>query len=393
MKRFLRVGLFAAIPAALYLARPYLFPEKPLAVDIYRAERGEVRETVTSPTSGTVVSPREATVASEASGRVAEILLKQGDRAAEGAPVIVLDERDAQVEVRAAEAAIATRRTALDAAEVQLAKAEEDLKSAEPLFRQRLMAEDQYRAWKATRDAASVEVEAARRALGEAEVALERARVALAKRRICAPFAGMIRRKHVEVGEFVTVGSPAFEMYDDSRLFVRAPLDEVDLPRIRPGLAVDVTLQPFGERVFRGTIREMEPGVRTAKELNRTGDVDVDLLDAPAPAQDGSYPPGEGPLRIGMSADIEVITRTHAGVLRVPSYAVHETDVEKYVFAVAGGKIERRTVQTGYSNWDFAEITSGLAEGDAVVVSLDLKDLAPGKPATVAREVKKPEVQ
>jgi hypothetical protein len=133
--------------------------------------------------------------------------------------------------------------------------------------------------------------------------------------------------------------------------------------------------------------------VRTAKELNRTGEVDVDLLDPPAPAPDGSYPAGEGPLRVGMSADIEAITRTHASVLRVPSYAVHENDVEKYVFLVDNGKIARRTVQTGLSNWDFAEITAGLSEGEAVVVSLDLKDLAPGKPATVAREAKKPEVQ
>ena len=56
-------------------------------------------------------------------------------------------------------------------------------------------------------------------------------------------------------------------------------------------------------------------------------------------------------------------------------------------------RIERRVVKVGLSNWDYAEITDGVREGDAVVVSLDMKDLAPGKPARVAREIKRVEVQ
>jgi HlyD family secretion protein len=393
MKAVIRILLLALLGGAAVVARPYVFPEKALAVEVYRATRGEVRETVTSPSSGTIVSRRQAVVAAEATGRVARVLLDRGDRAAEGAPVVLLDERDAEVEVRAAEAALATRRTALEAAQLRLEKAEADHAANEPLFGRRLISEDQWRLQRTTRDTARADVESARCAVAEAEVAVERTRVALAKRRVAAPFSGMIRRKLVEAGEHVVVGQPVFEIYDDASLFVRAPIDEVDLPKIRPGLAVDVALEPFGDRLFPGVLRTIEPGVATAKELNRTGEVEVDLKEVPAPAADGSYPAGLGPIRVGMSADVEVVVRTRADSLRVPAFAVHKDDETRFLYLVLGGRIERRVVRIGLENWDHAEVLEGISLGDAVVVSLDLKDLAPGRAATIAKEVRRIEVE
>jgi len=393
MRGVFQLLLLGLAVGALVAAKPYLLPEKPLEVEIFRAAPGIVRETVTSPSSGTIASRHEAVVSSEAMGRVAEVLFERGDRVDRGAVVVALEDRDAEVEVRAAEAALATRRTALDSAQFRLAKAEEDYTSAAPLHETRLISDDQHRVWRTIRDTARSDVAAARSAVGEAEVAVERARVVLSRRRVTAPFAGVIRRKLVEAGAHVVVGTPCFEIYDDARIFVKAPVDEVDLPRIRPGLSVDVALEPFGERIFAGVLRVIEPGVQTAKELNRTGEVEVDLKDLPAPGADGSYPPGDGPIRIGMSADIEVIVRTRPDALRVPAYAVHEQDETRYVFVVTDGKIEKRTVRTGLANWDFAEIAEGLREGEAVVVSLDMKDLVPGKAAKVVKEVKRVEVE
>jgi HlyD family secretion protein len=275
----------------------------------------------------------------------------------------------------------------------RLRKAEEDFASAAPLFAKRLISDDQHRVWRTLRDTARADVDSARCAVGEAEVAVERSKVVLAKRRVLAPFAGVIRRKIVESGEYVVVGAPCFEIYDDAGIFVRAPIDEVDLPRIRPGLTVEVTLEPFGDRRFTGVLRTIEPGVSTAKELNRTGEIEVDLKDLPEPAEDGSYPAGLGPIRVGMSADVEVIVRTHPRALRVPAYSVHTSDESRYIFLVVLGRIEKRTVKVGLTNWDYTEVVEGIAEGDAVVISLDMKDLAHGKPAHIVREVKKVEVE
>ncbi len=391
-KRILKPILLVALAGGLVAAYPVVFPEKALEVEIFRAAQGEVRETVTSPNSGTVVSRLEAVVAAEANGRVARVVHRHGERVEAGRPVVLLEDADAVVEVRAAEALRATRQTAIEIAEVRAKKAEEDLASAEPIWKQKLMSEEQFRVWRTLRDTARGDVEAARRLLAEATVAVERAQVALAKRRVVAPFTGTIRRKLVEAGEHVIVGTPCFEMFDHTDIFVRAPIDEVDIPKIQVGFPVDIALEPFADRLFKGEVRDIEPGVRTAKELNRTGEVEVEILDTAltADASGGSVypvPPG-APLRVGMSADIEIITRTSKDGLRVPAYAVHEDDVERFVYLVSPvSRVERRVVTLGLSNYDYAEIASGLQAGEAVVVSLDLKDLAPGKLAKIKREV------
>ena len=388
--RFLAVLLAVAM---LIAAKPYVFPKKPLEVKVFRAAVGEVRETVTSPRAGTIVSEHEATVASEAAGRIVAVKIREGERALGEQVVIELDSRDAEIELRAAKVACERQRLSLEQAKLKCKKAQEDLERAS---RSRsTFSESDERALEVAHELAKADVEWAGRAVAEADVAVERAAVALSKRAIRAPFPGMIRQRLVEVGELVIPGKECFAIYDDQHTYVRAPVDEVDLPRIAIGCAVDVTLQSFPDLVFRGRVREIDPGVRTTEELNRTGDVKVDLLEDQDPAseakvreRDASYAGGAtGPIRVGMSADIEVVSRAKPRALKVPAYAVHEEEDARYVYVVASGAVERRAVKIGYSNWDYSEVAEGLAAGDPVIVSLDLEGLKAGAPAVIVGEV------
>jgi HlyD family secretion protein len=387
MRRPLRIVVPLLAIGGLITALPLLFPKKPLEVMVFRAAYGDVRETVSSPSAGTVTSEREARVAAEAVGRVVAVKLREGDRAGLGEPVVILDARDAELDLKAARAAQDRQAATLEQARVKLRKAQEDADRAQTS--RSILSDEQLKAFVSARDLAKAEVDWAERALGEAQVAVERAAVALSKRSIRAPFTGVIRARHVEVGELVVIGTPCFEIYDDERTYVKAPIDEVDLPRIDIGKDVEVTLESFPDRIFHGRVRDIEPAVRTTVDLNRTGEVEVELLDAPQPEKDGSYPPGLAPIRVGMSADIEVIARVHHRVLKVPALSVHEDAKGKFVYLVAGGKIARRPVKIGASNWDYAEVQDGLAEGVEVVASVDVEGLADGAPARVTGEVEK----
>lgn len=385
MRRVLRYVLVLAALAALGAAWPRLFPKKPIEVKVFRAALGEVRETISSPSAGTVVSEHEAIVAAEATGRVVAAKLREGDHAGEGQVVIALDASEAELELRAAKAARDRHAVLVEQARLKFKKVNDDADRA--LRDPSLVSEEQLRATLSARDVAKSEVEWVERQLVETEVAIERARVALNKRAIAAPFTGMIRKRRVELGEFVAPGTPCFEIYDDLHTYVRAPVDEVDLPRIRANDPVEITLESFPDHVFHGRVRDIDPAVRTTVDLNRTGEVEIELADAPHPEKDGSYPPGVSPIRVGMSADIEVIARVKTGVLKVPSYAVHEDAAGHYVYLVAGGQVARRAVKLGISNWDFAEIVEGLADRDAVIVTLDVEGLKDGALATIAGEV------
>jgi HlyD family secretion protein len=385
MRRLARWLVPLLFALGLLAGREWLFPRKPLEVKVFRAARGEVRETVASPSAGTVVSRREATVAAEAPGRVTALRVRAGDRVAEGAPIVDLDARDAELDLEAAKASFDRQRAALDQARAKYAKAKEDWERARTS--RSIFSEDQVRAFEVAHEVAAGEAAWAERAVTEAEIAVKRARVALEKRSVRAPFAGIVRRTLIEVGEFVGVGTPCFEMFDDVHIYVKAPIDEVDLPRVRVGAPVEVTLQSFPDAVFPGKVSKIEPGVRASQELNRTGEVEIDLFEGGREAGAGAAYAPAPQIRVGMSADLEVIVQSKPQALRVPSYAVHEEERVRFVYVVEEGKIARREVKIGLANWDHAEIVEGLSPGDPVVVSLDLDGLAAGAPARIAGEV------
>src|SRR5207245_5363218 len=151
---------------------------------------------------------------------------------------------------------------------------------------------------------------------------------------------------------------PVYALIDPTSIYVSAPLDEVDAGTIAAGLPARVTLDPYPHRSFEGTVTRVAPYVQDAEQQNRTLEVEIDFKDAAFART----------LLPGTSADVEVILKTAASVPRVPSYALLEGD---RVLVFDGGRLEARAVTTGLRNWEYAELTGGLAEGDRVVVSLD----------------------
>jgi HlyD family secretion protein len=93
--------------------------------------------------------------------------------------------------------------------------------------------------------------------------------------------------------------------------------------------------------------------------------------------------PEDGGLLPGYSADVEVILDSRDNVIRVPTAVIHDGN-RVFVFDAATGTISDREVGVGISNWEFAEITSGLSEGDRVVSTVDRAGVEDG--AIVAPE-------
>jgi HlyD family secretion protein len=91
-------------------------------------------------------------------------------------------------------------------------------------------------------------------------------------------------------------------------------------------------------------------------------------------------------LLAGYSADVEVILDAHVDTLRIPTEALLEGN-RVYLFDSAEELLEERNIETGMSNWDWTEVTSGLKQGELVVTSVDKEGIADGALAT--RESKK----
>jgi HlyD family secretion protein len=155
------------------------------------------------------------------------------------------------------------------------------------------------------------------------------------------------------------------EIIDPEAIYVSAPLDEVDVARVREGLPVRVTMDAFPDRSFPGRVARVAPYVLDIQEQNRTFEVEVELDDA-------SFARTLVP---GASADVEVILDSRDGVLRIPSYGLIEG---RRVLAERDGTARAVAVEVGLRNWEFAEIRSGLAAGDRVITTLDRVDVTDG---------------
>ena len=175
--------------------------------------------------------------------------------------------------------------------------------------------------WTAPRSEAKA-LQAASRA-AKAQALAQKARIAqveaaLQRTVLKAPFAGVVAEVNAELGEFVTPSPtgiptpPTIDLIDGSSLYVKAPIDEVDAPAVRPGMQVRVKLDAFSGRVFSGKVRRVAPYVLDREKQARTVDVEVDL--GARPSDDVLLP--------GYSADVEVILETRENVVRVPTDTV-----------------------------------------------------------------------
>ena len=160
---------------------------------------------------------------------------------------------------------------------------------------------------------------------------------------------------------------PAIDLIDDSCLYVTAPIDEVDAPAIKLEMPARISVDAFPGRKFPAHVRRIAPYVLDVAKQARTVDVEVEF----------NEPKETGALLVGYSADVEVILDARGDVLRVPTAAIQEGG-RVLLYHPDNQRLEERRVQTGLSNWEYTEVTSGLNAGDQMVLSLERKGVAAG---------------
>jgi multidrug efflux pump subunit AcrA (membrane-fusion protein) len=338
-------------------------------VTVAVVDRGAVESTVTSVEAGVVEPLHKASLASPVSGRIVRVHHLEGDRVRAGEPLVELENALERlgVEEKARELE-------------RLKQIKDDVTPAEQLDR--------------------------------ADFAHRRAVVDYERTIIRATFDGIVADVNARVGE-MTFGSMALALgvgkgsqdqliyvVDDSKLFVKAEIDESDVFRVKPGQPVKVTLGGLDRSTIKATVVSISPVVSTREGESRTAEVKAEIQkeDCEAPGDGaGRIREGELPERdrrsfvlVGMSADIEVLVGRVEDVVRVPTTAILERGDEKHVFVVRGGKLARQPITAGLGNWDMTEVRSGLLPGDQVVLPTDVKVLVDGREVTAVTETYRP---
>jgi HlyD family secretion protein len=357
-----------AVAAVLWVGRP-----KPITVDTGEVARGKVDQTVTNTRAGTVKACQRAKLAPQMGGQIARLPVRKGDHVEKGQVLLELWNVDLRADLNLAERGAAATRALRDESCISAKVARRESDRLASLVERKLVSNEL-----AERAAGEADGrEAACRAAGEqvhvSQARIDAARAHLERTMLRAPFAGTVAEINGEVGEFVTpspVGiptPPAVDVVDSSCIYITAPIDEVDAPRVREGMAARVTLDAFKDRSFKAHVRRVAPYVLEIEKQARTVEVEAEIDERDAAV-----------LLPGYSADLEVVIAERPDVLRVPTRALIEGN---RVYLLDGGRIRSRTVETGIGNWEYTEVTKGLEPGDRVVVSIDREGLKDGAAA------------
>ncbi len=364
------IGILAGLAAvgvgvALWLGRP-----QPITVEVVEASRGSVAETVTNTRAGTVKACQRAKLAPPAGGQIARLPVKKGDRVTAGQVLLELwnDDIRAQLSVTERDAAAARARREEACVSARVARRESNRLAA--LVERKLVSTELAERAEGEADAREAACRAAAEQVRVSESRIDAARATLERTLLRAPFAGTVAEINGEIGEFVTpspVGiptPPAVDVVDTSCIYITAPIDEVDAPRVREGMPARVTLDAFRDRHFKAHVRRVAPYVIDTEKQARTVEVEAEIDEL-----------GDALLLPGYSADVEVILAERADVLRIPTRALVEG---KRVYVLEGGTVRTRDVTLGIGNWEFTEVTAGIDAGTQVVVSIDREGLADG---------------
>jgi HlyD family secretion protein len=403
-----RITLWLIVTAAIAAPISYVyFYETPIEVVAIPLTKGHVEQTVSAISSGTVIAGQDSMIHSGYIGTVSSIPVTEGERVEEGALLVDLNhaDLDAQVELARAnlEAGQSRHQSVKIAADIykeiaatRVSLAKSQLDAATQDFDRIKKLSNQGGASPSDLDKFSLAMEVAGKNLASAtasqkenkvraleilaaasnvkqlEAALAVATAMREKAFVRAPFAGIIARILLDVGEAVGVGIPLLQLVQDSYTYVEAPFDEANASEIAIGQKARVNLDAHRGTDFIAEVVYISPIVSLNPDLSRTLNVKLRIVE------------GRDKFIVGMSADVTILANEKSDVLFVPSESLIR---EQWAYIVKDGRAVRREVETGVGNWDRKEVLGGIALGEALITSVSVKDLADGVRVTVVDEL------
>ncbi len=392
--KWLWIGALALLVAGGALAaRPGAKPaEDKDKIRTAKAEVSDVQVRVTE--VGSVEPQVKVDVKSVLSGKVVELLAREGDRVKKGQVL-------ARVEPDVNQARdLSQVKNAVREAEITLKQARDTYERNRGLLNQGLLSqqadlesETKFSTAKANYDAALEKY----KIVQESGVPIGLANADITQRlNVTSPMDGVVIRRPVELGDTVTSGVSSFNagtvlmtVADVETMIIKAGVNEVDIGKVRLEQPVKVSLDAYPKVKFAGTIKRIAPAARLDEKV-KVFDVEITI------DRQGAE------LRTGMTANIDVIGEKREKVLTVPVEALFRKDDLEFVYlkkaeapkaasgsfltsAFAGTKkddpaakldekdkwkekFEVREVETGLSSVEKIQIVKGLDEGTEIAV-------------------------
>ncbi|MEO1731263.1 MAG: efflux RND transporter periplasmic adaptor subunit, partial [Pseudomonadota bacterium] len=353
--------------------------------------RGEVSRLVSA--SGSLRALNTINVGSEVSGQIIAVYVDFNSPVTKGQLLAEIDATRPRAQVTQARAQVDLARATLAQAEASITRALVDVDVQSREYERRLelqkkgfvssagvdQAQNALVAAKANLNTSRAQAESARAQIAQNTAQLRSAELDLSRTRIIAPTSGVVIDKLVEPGTTVAANFQTPNLFtiaaDTSRMQVEAAVDEADIGQVLEGQAVRFTVDSYPNDVFEASVGQIrQSATQNAASVSYLVILDVDNSD--------------GKLLTGMTANVDIITGSKDNVLRVPvastRFVPREQDRTRDEDASDGEdkpqatsvwmpsetpyKPVERKVTLGLKGEDYVEVTSGLEEGETVLV-------------------------
>jgi HlyD family secretion protein len=381
--------LLAAVVGAIIAVMSYARNSKGIAAEDFdlrlgKAEVADIQVAVSE--VGAIEPVVKVDVKSSLSGRVTDLLAREGDRVRRG-QVLARVEPDVNQAQTLSEV-----RSGLNMTEIKARDAERDLQTNTRLHEEGFVSDQQLKDARVKFETAREDLEAARtkmRIVVESGIPLDQPISTTQRVNIVSPMDGVVIRKNVEVGQTVTSGVSSFNegtvlyaVADVGSMLIKASINEVDIGRVRLRSPVVVTVDAFPYKRFDGTVSHISPSARL-KDKIKVFDIEIALA-----RQVPEF-------RAGMTANVEVRGDRVEKTLSVPVEAIFKKNEREVVYALKPrfdeprkgekaprkGKsdkydisetwqrfFEERDVKVGLVSLERAQILAGLTDGEAIAL-------------------------
>lgn len=317
--------------ASLALMLP-LHAAEPAKVKAAKVARADVIRYVTLP--GTLKANQQATLYAKVAGYLTKMAIDKGD-------VVKADQVLAEIEVPELIADRKKYEADAKVAETELERLQNAQKKAPDLITPQTL-------------------DKARGAADVAKANLQRTQTLLDFAKIVAPFNGLITQRFVDSGAFVPAATSGaaqnaalFTIMETTVLRAQVAMPELDAALAAKGQPVKLTFEALPGKAFEAKVSRLSGAI---DEATRTMILEADL------------PNPDGALRPGMYATVRVGVDHHDNTLAVPVEALAMEKTNAFVFKVVEGKAKKTAVTLGFNDGARAEILTGLAEGEPVIL-------------------------
>lgn len=350
---------------------------KPISVSLIEVKQGKVEASVANTRAGSVEACLRTRLSPISGGRIAYLGVKKGDHVKKGQVLLRLWNDDQQAQSKLAQTQVSSSQKRIAEVCAIADNAEHEANRMAKLRERGFISEGGEEKTRYEAKSRRAACEAARADVIQAQARVKLSIVEQDRTVLIAPFDGIVADIVGELGEYTTPSPPgvatppAIDLIDDSCIYIEAPMDEVDAPKIHVGQTARVSFDALPGKTLPGHVRRIAPYVVAVEKQARTVDVEVSLDNAEDNQQ----------LLVGYSADVEIVLDSHDHALRIPTAALLEGN-KVLLYQPSTKKLEERAVKTDISNWEYTEIVGGLKQGDQIVSSLEREGVKVGAVVT-----------